>query len=750
MSLQSPKAAPRVDAVDYRPEDDVARIASYFAQKYGDLGAAQKALDPEVTLDLHGFEQALKRWGVKVDNVVELFDHIDVDWSGTISVQELLSVLYLPVEQIQRREEERRKSEVKRIYEELAGCIRSKYGSIEEALAKHGLNRVENAPVESSGRRGSASVPAAADPLARRGSAQQPSGTSTLSLAQFRGLVKDLDMDLDANLLLRVFNTIDDDQTGFVSVQELQTALSYHMARTIIVELADALTEQWGNLVKAFEDIGEVVPGEIPKVVLPAAAIPGKSVPPPPAALPPPPPVPTVAQGYSSQGQPFVSEEKLQRLLRHLKVKDAISDSSAKTLHLCMTPFTVVDLVRRLQDEHAQVEEQRRRRQDEKEKHDKDRKRMLSESLQVDSFQRAVKEVNSWLEQALANKAKKPPLVTAKWAAMARIGSSKTQLRDYVSVLESLLQERTAAVEDMRIALEQERRELEGLQDFLADQSSRAGQTPTPFLTPTPVQAQQGKSPFFLAGGLGDLTPVTPATPFKTTSFLGRVATPSGGLDATFQQEAKTVRAERLLQAASIGDVAAVRRFLSSHAYPDAIAWGGVTALMSAARHAQLEVLELLISLGADPVRTDMHGRTAFDHAQRQSQKLRDWLRGRGLLGAKELTQIAERLGLQLLEAEEQKRKMLALRDQLPSGDVLRRARQRQRRQQQKEATPQDPVQAVKAFPPNSALKFVPEEASSRGVVTQSTIGPLGRGAPLAAFEATPKLGKSVTLSLPA
>lgn len=211
MSLQSPKAAPRVDAVDYRPEDDVARIASYFAQKYGDLGAAQKALDPEVTLDLHGFEQALKRWGVKVDNVVELFDHIDVDWSGTISVQELLSVLYQPVEQIQRREEERRKSEVKRIYEELAGCIRSKYGSIEEALAKHGLNRVENAPVESSGRRGSASVPAAADPLARRGSAQQPSGTSTLSLAQFRGLVKDLDMDLDANLLLRVFNTIDDD-----------------------------------------------------------------------------------------------------------------------------------------------------------------------------------------------------------------------------------------------------------------------------------------------------------------------------------------------------------------------------------------------------------------------------------------------------------------------------------------------------------------------------------------------------------
>lgn len=749
MTLQAPKEAPLVDAADYRPEDDVARLASYFAQKYGDLDAAQKSLDPEIQLDLHAFEQALKRWGVKVDNVVELFDHIDVDWSGTISVQELLSVLDSPVEQIQRREAERRRIEVKRIFEELAGCIRAKYGSVEEALGKHGVNRVEDVPVEAAARRGLGLAPSA-DPLARRGtvtgitSVLQPSGTSTLSLAQFRTLVKGLDMDLDANLLLRVFNEIDDDRTGFVSVQELHKALSYHMARTIILELADGLTKYWGNVVKAFEDIGELVPGAIPKVVLPAAAIPGKAVPTPPHVLPPPPPVSTSGVDPIT-GQPFVSEEKLQRLFRQLKMQDVVSESSAKTLHHSLKPFTIEDLVRRLQDEHTQAEELRRRRQEDKEKHEKDRKRLLSESLRVDSYHRAEKEVNSWLGRALASKAQKPPVVTAKWQGLARNGTSKTQLRDYISVLESLLEERTTAVEEMQIALEQDWRELEGLKDFLADQSSRGYATPTPFPNSTPVQGQQGRSPFFIAGGLGDLTPMTPVTP----SWLSRVppATPAGGLDATLQQETKTVRVERLLQAATVGDIGAVQRFLSSHTNPDSIAWGGVTALMSAARHAQVEVLKLLISFRADPVRTDMYGRTALDHAQQQPQKLRDWLRGRGILGAQELGKIAEALSSQLLEAEAQKQKMTALRDQLPSGDVMRRARHRQRLQQQKEATPQ----AVRVLPPQPCLKFPPEGAPSRGAVTQSTIGPSSAGASVAAFDhAPPSFGKQVKLSLPA
>eukprot|EP00438_Fugacium_kawagutii_P000681 Skav220022 [mRNA] locus=scaffold2981:9028:16296:+ [translate_table: standard] len=79
-------------AGDYRPEADVERLARYFAQRYGgddSLLEARKALDPEVSFDLPAFEQALRKWGVKVDNAVELFAHIDVDFSGSISVEDL-------------------------------------------------------------------------------------------------------------------------------------------------------------------------------------------------------------------------------------------------------------------------------------------------------------------------------------------------------------------------------------------------------------------------------------------------------------------------------------------------------------------------------------------------------------------------------------------------------------------------------------------------------------------------------------
>ena len=97
-------------------------------------------LSCEVSFDLAAFEQALRRWGVKVEHPVELFAHIDVDFSGSISVEELLNVLSSPVEELQRRELRRQRQEVRRIFEALARSICGTYQSIEDAFARHNLH----------------------------------------------------------------------------------------------------------------------------------------------------------------------------------------------------------------------------------------------------------------------------------------------------------------------------------------------------------------------------------------------------------------------------------------------------------------------------------------------------------------------------------------------------------------------------------------------------------------------------------
>lgn len=75
-----------------------------------------------------------------MENLVELFAHIDVDFSGSISVEELLNVLSSPVEELQQRELQRQRLEVRRIFESLARSISATFGSIEDAFAKHGLH----------------------------------------------------------------------------------------------------------------------------------------------------------------------------------------------------------------------------------------------------------------------------------------------------------------------------------------------------------------------------------------------------------------------------------------------------------------------------------------------------------------------------------------------------------------------------------------------------------------------------------
>jgi len=96
---------------------------------------------------------------------------------------------------------------------------------------------------------------------------------------------------------------------------------------------------------------------------------------------------------------------------------------------------------------------------------------------------------------------------------------------------------------------------------------------------------------------------------------------------------------------------------------------------MCAARHGKLEVLQLLLESSADPVRTDMLGRTALDHAKRQPPYVQEWLRGHKVLGRQEFERMVQALGSELLVLKRESKRLETMRDQIPSDDVLRRAK---------------------------------------------------------------------------
>lgn len=604
-------------SADYRPEADVERLARYFAQRYGGddrLLEAPKALDPEVSFDLPAFEQALRKWGVKVDNTVELFAHIDVDFSGSISVEELLNVLSSPVEEIKRRELQRQRQEVKRIFEGLARSISEKFGSIQDAFAKHGLHGSE----------------------------------SSLSLAQFGKLAKQLDMELESAVMQRVFNEIDEDRTGSISVQELQKALMYHIVGYVVVEIANFLEQKGGGIVEAFEQLREIAPGAVPKVLPPL--LPGSAPKPPPPKL--------------QSGEEGVSEQNFLRVLRQLKVLDqtnesAITESAALMIHSALKPFVMEDFVRRLQEEYRTASEMKQRQKEDAEKHEKDRKRRLAESLRIDSRQRAAKEVETWMDQAVAME--EAPSVTAKWASLARSGRSKTQLRDYVSVLEGLIKSTRTGIEELRRRLEREGVSSADPPRFFAGERQAYDAVASPSMSlasPLPPAASgTGSVPHLL----------TTATPAASPSSMRP--------DDTMLSEHRTVLAERLLQAAASGRLALVQRCLTSRANINSVAWSGVTALMCAARHGKLEVAQLLLESSADPVRTDMLGRTALDHAKRQPPYVQEWLRGHKVLGRQEFERIVQALGSELLVLKRESKRLETMKAQIPSDDVLRRAK---------------------------------------------------------------------------
>lgn len=134
--------------------------------------------------------------------------------------------------------------------------------------------------------------------------------------------------------------------------------------------------------------------------------------------------------------------------------------------------------------------------------------------------------------------------------------------------------------------------------------------------------------------------------------------------ESTLRQRSKTVQAQHLVQFAGLGDVAGVQRCLEQGANPNVVAWGGITALMTAARHGREGVIECLLAHGADLDRTDSHGRTAVDHAFK-SLGARALLISRGAPSSKELAAKAEAVAQRVIDMEVERQRLEVARDRM-------------------------------------------------------------------------------------
>lgn len=663
---------------EYDPEPDVRKLAGYFAQKYGSLELALDQFERNGDFDLYEFEASLKKWGIQNINVVELFGHIDVDYSGTISVQELFNVLELPLQKVMEREELRRQKEVRHILEELAQSIRRRYGSIDEYFTK------------------------------TEGGASNKG--SSLSLAKFGKLVRDVGIALDDGAVMqRVHNHIKREGSDNVTWHDLQKAVNQYLHRGLLGELAGTLISLHGTTKKfiegigAFSDRGDNMAGArsssvptLPGVQEFAAHVAR---------------VPSDNSVRMNPGE--MSEANLLLYMRKMGVIDHLEhgQETVRLLHSLMQPFILRDFTAGLEEVEAEREKEKKRNE-EAEKNERDRNNRAARG--VNSRRASESDVQKWVEmQEQPSSAPKkatasvgpqrslldtrleygadtrlPPGVTElpgglledvtrHWSATARAGKSKVQLKDYVSVLEKRASDYEEKLEDTRLELQSYRDEAEKVREFLVGGGpSSLRRSPEGAFTPSPSLSTAGA--FTPDHSISHTPAVTPASCSRTPSAPRAAWTrPARAVHAaTLSQEEKTARAEHLSQAAAAGDVVMVQRILAVRTNPNLVVWGGVTALMTAAHHGRQAVLECLLARHADIARTDMRGRTAVDHAHKRPA-VREWLRASGGMTGREMAAEVEALAQRVLLAGAEKARLEVERSGLPSDDVLRQAQLR-------------------------------------------------------------------------
>jgi len=569
-------------------EDDLTKIAHYFNDKYGSLQKALECFEEDAEFDLAGFEVALKRWGIKVTDVADLFDHIDMDWSGRVSVREMFVALQQPMEDIRDREQLRRQTELAKMYRELARRLRSKYQSIDQAIA------------------------------------QVLGGKQQLSLTELRKLIKEVNLELSSSQLQRIFEDADDNKDGDISVTELKDKTGVYIVQDVLIEMAKSLTDRCGSIQAAFAEVGLTANSSAERQT------------------------PTSAP----EAHMLLEEDAFMRLLRQLRVAHQLDEPSAGDLFRSLAPKTLANFQGVLERMHeSQVKRAQQHRTE-------FRKRVKELQHQKEAAEgQAEAAVTAWIDQATLH-AGPVDIVTRPWVEAAHQGRAKTQLIEYISLLETHLKRMRQDVETTKAEVEQ-----------LCDSAGA------------------------VKDGSEDPSPASLGTPFMpyplSPNPLARVVSNISGMDFPLPQRPLAERAQQLLQAVAEGNTSTVQRLINARADVNIAAWGGVTPIMAAAHHGRVAVMSLLFARHADLRRTDLRGRTALDHALRQPAA-HDWLRARGALGGKEMlaevAQVARRVQACKLEMQQLEKRKRAL----PSRELAHRFTP---------APPRHMAEAAKFFP---------------------------------------------------
>mmetsp|Transcript_8772 Transcript_8772/g.19603 ORF Transcript_8772/g.19603 Transcript_8772/m.19603 type:complete len:603 (+) Transcript_8772:90-1898(+) len=550
-------------------EDDLTKIAHYFNGKYGSLQKALEVFEEAAEFDLAGFEVALKRWGIKVSDVADLFDHIDIDWSGRVSVQELFAALQQPMEDIRDREQLRRQTELAKMYRELARRLRSKFQSIDAAIE------------------------------------QLLKGKQQLSLTDFRKLVNEVNLELSSTQLRRIFEDADDNKDDEISVTELKDKTGVYIVQDVLTEMVKSLTDRCGSISTAFAEVG-----------LDAKQVASDRTP-----------------TSAPEAHMLLEEDAFMRLLRQLRVAHQLDEASAVDVYRSLAPKTLANFQGVLERIHdGQVKRAQQHRTEFKRRVQELQKKKEAEE------QHAASAVAAWMEQASTQAfAVQAEKVTQPWELAARKGRARTQLTEYITLLEE---------------------QLQATQEQVAN---------------TKAEVEQLRESTMWKDGSEEASPLSIA-PSPSPPVLGRAVSTISAMDFPLPQRPVAERAQQLLQAVAEGNTSTVQRLIGLRADVNICAWGGVTPIMAAAHHGRVAVLSLLLSRRADLRKTDMRGRTALDHALRQPEA-KDWLRARGALGGKELLAEVAEVARRVQACQAEMKQLERRKQDLPSRGLANRFR---------------------------------------------------------------------------
>jgi len=261
-------------------------------------------------------------------------------------------------------------------------------------------------------------------------------------------------------------------------------------------------------------------------------------------------------------------------------------------------------------------------------------------------------------------------------------GRSQAQLQDYVACLEEEIARRGGSLRELQ-------EEVKSLEAFRRDDTSPLSSPTTP-------------SSFALTAGRSRYQPL---------------------LEQTTRQQQVASKAKHLVQAAASGDTARLRSFLNQRADVNALAWGGATPLMTAARHGRDAALHLLLTARADVGRTDTYGRTALDHAQYAPVASRssvvNCLRGHGGMSGKELKARVDALARHVFDIESKFSKLNEQKSKLPTQqeiaeyeEILRRTSSRPLLERRRSLGPVDltPKGSPSLGPSSLIREMLPED----------------------------------------